>query len=184
MNIALVVAIVVVAVIVIAGWWWYSQRQRREKLRGTFGPEYDRAVQERGSQSEAERELARREERVRALDIKPLSAEDQRRFSDSWRRVQARFVDDPAAAVGEADRLVSEVMQARGYPTSDFEQRAADVSVDHPGVVENYRTAHDLASRQEQGRASTEDLRKAMVHYRALFQDLLGESDQRQSHAA
>ncbi len=184
MDTTLVVAIIVVAIIVVAGYWWYSQQQRRAKLQNTFGPEYDRTVQETGDRSKAENELARREQRVRALDIKPLSADDQRRYSDSWRGVQAHFVDDPAAAVGEADRLVNEVMAKRGYPVSDFGQRAADISVDHPGVVENYRTAHDLATRQEQGRASTEDLRKAMVHYRALFQDLLGESDAAQSHAA
>ena len=126
-----------------------------------------------GDRGKAEAELARRAERVKALHIRPLEPAQRARFADAWRADQARFVDDPTQAVAEADRLVGELMQARGYPVGDFEQRAADVSVDHPHVVENYRTAHDIAVRQARGEADTEALRKAMVHYRALFDDLL-----------
>ncbi len=176
MQTMVLIAAIVVVIVLLAAWWWYSQQKRREQLRSQFGPEYDRAVQETGSSSAAEKELASREKRVRQLDIKPLSGEQRSRYAESWRQVQARFVDDPSAAVGDADRLVGEVMQARGYPMGDFEQRAADISVDHPQVVDNYRNAHAIAQRQADGSASTEDLRQAMVFYRSLFNDLLGDA--------
>ncbi|HEX6047916.1 MAG TPA: hypothetical protein VFZ21_01560 [Gemmatimonadaceae bacterium] len=170
--------LVAVAVVVIA--FVLMQKRRSDELRGQFGPEYERLVRERGDPRHAESELSTRVERVKQLHIKPLSPEQRDRFADAWRSDQARFVDDPKGAVMEADRLVADLMQVRGYPVGDFEQRAADVSVDHPHVVQNYRVAHDIAVREQRGEASTEDLRKAMVHYRALFEDLL-ESDQHES---
>jgi hypothetical protein len=174
MDTSLWIVIIVAAVVVVGlGAWLYLQRQQTERLRGRFGPEYDRAIQEQGAQRRAEAELEAREKRVEQLDIHPLPPAERRRFTDAWHSVQARFVDDPAGALKEADRLVTEVMQARGYPMSDFEQRAADISVDHPRVVENYRTAREIVVRNERGQASTEELRKAMIHYRALFEDLL-----------
>jgi len=134
-------------------------------------------LKEDGSRRHAEAGLKERTERVENLNIRPLGAGDRARFVESWSRVQARFVDGPGGAVTEADQLLRDVMSTRGYPVSDFEQRAADISVDHPLVMENYRTAHAIAVRQTQGQANTEDLRQAMIHYRTLFEDLLGEPD-------
>jgi len=167
----IVIAVAVVAVVALA--FWYSQQRHSGQLRERFGPEYERQVQAAGDRRQAEAELARRAERVEHLDIRALSPEEKTRFSESWRSVQSQFVDDPPGAISAADRLVIEVMQLRGYPMSDFEQRAADISVDHPHVVEHYRAAYAIARRSERGEANTEDLRQAMVHYRALFQDLL-----------
>jgi len=159
---------------VIAAAWWYTQQQRRSKqLRQRFGPEYERAVDQYGERGRAEEALTARTERVEQLHIRPLRAEDSARYAESWRSVQSRFVDDPEGAIGEADRLCGEVMQARGYPMGNFEQRAADISVDHPQVVEHYRAAHEVARRSADGNATTEDLRQAMVHYRTLFEDLI-----------
>lgn len=169
----IIVAVVVVAIILVAGFVW-SRRRRSEHLRDQFGPEYDRAVEASGDRSKAEAELAEREKRVQKLNIRPLEPAERREFIERWSDVQARFVDDPARAVAFADALLGEVMKARGYPVSDFEQRAGDISVDHPIVVEHYRTAHDIAMRHEHGQASTEDLRQAMIHYRALFDNLVG----------
>jgi len=171
----LIIVSVVIIAILIAAVWWYSMRQRSEKLRERFGPEYERTVAEKGDTRRAENELTARQKRVSQLDIRPLAADERRRFNDEWRAVQARFVDDPSTAVGDADALVGRVMEARGYPVGDFEQRAADVSVDHPTVLEHYRAAHAVALRHAQGQASTEDLRQAMVNYRALFAELLEE---------
>jgi hypothetical protein len=155
-------------------------RQRRSKeLKEGFGPEYQRVVEERGDQRSAESELAERRKRREQLDIRPLDPGDRDRYAEQWRATQKRFVDDPSGAVGEADELVIAVMRRRGYPVDDFDQRAADVSVDHPVVVENYRAAHDISTANADGRARTEDLRQAMVHYRALFDDLLGAGDER-----
>jgi FtsZ-interacting cell division protein ZipA len=170
----IIVAVVIIAILV-AAVWWYSMRQRSAKLQEKFGPEYERAVAEKGDTRKAEDELTDRQKRVSKLEIKPLAADERRRFNDEWRAVQARFVDDPSAAVRDADTLVGRVMEARGYPVGDFEQRAADVSVDHPTVLEHYRAAHAVALRHAQGQASTEDLRQAMVNYRALFTELLEE---------
>ena len=167
--IAIVVGVLVLAVI----GWLVWQRQRSEALRERYGPEYARTVNELGDTRRAESELVRRQERVAALDIRPMSAELQNRFHQQWRAVQARFVDDPKGAVTDADALVEDAMRTRGYPVSDFDQRAADLSVHHPRVVENYRAARDIALRHRRGEASTEDLRQAMVYYRVLFQDLL-----------
>jgi hypothetical protein len=154
----------------------WSRRAQSEHLRDRFGPEYDRAVEARGDQAKAEADLAAREARVKKLDIRPLEPAERREFSARWEQVQARFVDDPARAVTFADALIGEVMHARGYPVSDFDQRAGDISVDHPIVVDHYRTAHDIAVRHSRGDASTEDLRQAMIHYRALFDNLVGAS--------
>jgi hypothetical protein len=170
----LVIAVVVTAIIV-AGVMLFMHRRRSVRLRRRFGREYDRAVETRGDRREAEYELESRERRVRSLEIRSLQRDEQERFAGHWRAVQARFVDDPGGAVAEADVLVADLMRTRGYPVGDFEQRAADVSVDHPQVVDNYRAAHGIALRHGRGEANTEDLRKAMVHFRALFEDLLGE---------
>ena len=165
---------IVVAVLVLAGVGWLVwQRQRSANLQSRYGPEYARTVNELGDKRRAESELVKRQERVAALDIRPLSAEQQNGYLQQWRAVQTRFVDDPKGAVTEADRLVEDVMKTRGYPVSDFDQRAADLSVHHPRVVENYRAARDIAHRHRRGEATTEDLRQAMVYYRGLFQDLL-----------
>jgi FtsZ-interacting cell division protein ZipA len=170
----IIVAVVIIGILV-AAVWWYSMRQRSAKLQEKFGPEYERTVAEKGDTRKAEDELTDRQKRVSKLEIKPLAADERRRFNDEWRAVQARFVDDPSAAVRDADTLVGRVMEARGYPVGDFEQRAADVSVDHPTVLEHYRAAHAVAVRHAQGQASTEDLRQAMVNYRSLFDELLEE---------
>jgi hypothetical protein len=167
----IVIAVVVIAVVALAAWWMASQR-RTKRLRSTFGPEYDRTV-EGSERREAESELEARYKRRQELDIRPLTPQARQRYSQAWTQAQGRFVDQPSEAVREADVLVIDVMRERGYPMDTFEQRAADVSVDHPQVVENYRAAHDLSIASEQGRASTEDLRQAMVHYRALFEELL-----------
>jgi len=175
MDATLIIVAVVIIVILVAAVWWYSMRQRSAKLQEKFGSEYERTVAEKGDTRKAEDELRDRQKRVSKLEMRPLAADERRRFNDEWRAVQARFVDDPSAAVRDADTLVGRVMEARGYPVGDFEQRAADVSVDHPSVLEHYRAAHAVALRHAQGQASTEDLRQAMVHYRALCAELLEE---------
>jgi hypothetical protein len=175
---AWIIIIAVVAVVVLAAIAaTLGRRRRSEHLQERFGPEYERSVADRGDQRAAERELADRERKREKLDIVPLSADARSRYAESWRTVQARFVDDPSGAVVEADRLVTDVMRERGYPIDDFDQRAADISVDHPDVVENYRAAHEIYLTQEQGEAGTEDLRQAFVHYRALFEELLETPD-------
>lgn len=171
----LILLVVVAAVVVAALVYILARKRRSQGLREQFGPEYDRVVRKEGDVSKGERLLEFREKHRKTLDIRPLSPEDQIRFSNRWREVQSQFVDDPSGAVAGADGLITEVMRARGYPTTDFTQRAADISVDHPVVVENYRAAHAIAERRDRGQASTEDLRQAMVHYRALFSDLLEE---------
>jgi hypothetical protein len=148
-------------------------RRRTAQLRERFGPEYDRAVQSRGGRREAEAELGSRVERREKLDIRPLSPDSRARYQEAWREVQAKFVDDPVAAVASADELVGSVMSERGYPLDDFEQRAEDISVDHPQVVERYRSAHGIARKNAEGQATTEDLRQATQHYRSLFEELL-----------
>jgi hypothetical protein len=164
-----VLIVVIVVLLVIVGALAY-QRRRSTQLREGFGPEYDRAVEEHGDQRAAESELRERRERRRRFDIRPLGAAARDRYAERWRATQAQFVDQPASALGDADALVAEVMRERGYPVEDFEQQATDVSVDHPEVVEHYRKAHAIHTRS---RASTEDLREAMLHYRALFAELL-----------
>lgn len=179
------IAIAVVAVIVIAAIAYVTlQKRRTSRLKGRFGPEYDRTVQREGDTQKAERVLEFREKRRGKFNIRPLSATDRSNFRVRWNEVQAQFVDDPRGAVTVADSLVTDVMQARGYPIGEFEQRAADLSVDYPTVVNNYRGAHDIALRHGAGKATTEDLRQAMVYYRALFQELLEESPTEQRRGA
>jgi FtsZ-interacting cell division protein ZipA len=173
MNTILIILVVGIIVIAAIATWGYVQNRRTKALSSRFGPEYQHAVSEYGSRSRAERALERRAERAEKYQIRSLKPEEQQRFSEEWRTAQARFVDDPALAIREADHLVCEVMRQRGYPVSDFEQRAEDLSVDHPLVVRNYRAAHSVALMEKEGKATTEDLRKAMVSYRELFDELL-----------
>lgn len=172
-NIWIIIVAALGGVIVILAALLITQRQRSSQLKTRFGPEYDRAVGRYGNQKEAEEQLVARETRVTAFRIVPLSREDAARFKEAWLGVQNRFVDDPNAAVEEADRQVRELMQRRGYPMADFEQRAADLSVDHAAVVDHYRMGHQIALRNQSGTVSTEELRKAIVHYRAIFAELL-----------
>ena len=149
-------------------------RQRTERLRQRFGPEYRRVLHERRSRRHAEAELSERERRHVQLDIRPLSPASRERYAEAWSDTQRRFVDDPVGAVTQGDRLIGTLMEERGYPTEDFDQRAADLSVEHGHVVENYRNAHDIADRSARNAATTEELRRAMLLYRSLFDDLLG----------
>ena len=165
--------VVVLVIAVLA--WLYAQKRRSTTagLRQKFGPEYERAVQKHGSERKAEAKLANRQDRVEKLNVRDLDPVERERFSTQWESVQSRFVDSPRGAVSEADDLVSTLMKTRGYPVSDFDQRADDISVDHPLVVENYRSAHHIALRVGTNGASTEDLRTAMIHYRSLFEELV-----------
>ena len=169
----LVILTIVVVVLIALGLFILIRQRRSQSLREQFGPEYRHAVKQYGDASKAEAELAAREKRVHKLEIRVLAPEEHNRFADAWRKAQTRFVDEPSKAIGEANGLIKEVMQTRGYPVGDFEQRTADISVDHPNVVTNYRAAHYIASRNNKGEATTEDLRQAMVHYRSLFEELL-----------
>jgi len=168
--------LIVIAVLVVAAVIWAATRRRRTAdLRKTFGSEYDRTANESDSRRRAESELAARRDRREQLDIRPLTPAARGRYEDRWRQVQMAFVDDPSGALRNADEAVILVMRERGYPMDDFDQRASDLSVDHPDVVQNYRAAHGIAMANDQGQASTEDLRQAMVHYRSLFEGLLGD---------
>jgi hypothetical protein len=167
-GVALVIAVCVTVVVL--------QKRRTARLRAQFGAsEYDRALREGGGRRSVEAKLEERADRVEAFHVHPLAAEDHDRFIAAWDRVQAHFVDGPASAVAEADQLLRDVMTVRGYPVTDFEQRAADISVDHPQVTVNYRSAHGIALRQMKGQATTEELRQAMIHYRTLFEELVAE---------
>jgi len=168
----IIVAAVVVVLVVV---WRAIAASRTRALQQRFGPEYDRALEGTGSKRDAEADLRARADRREELEIKPLAPGARERYVGEWQRVQARFVDDPDGAVREADGLIQSVMSERGYPMDDFEQRAADISVDHPDVVENYREGHRLARASALGDGTTEDLRQAMQHYRALFDELLDE---------
>jgi hypothetical protein len=181
MNTGLLITILVIVVIVVLVAVLLGQRRRTQRLQDQFGPEYQRTVARAGDQRSAEADLAARQQRRRELTIVALEPAVRERYLEEWRATQGRFVDDPAAATGEADTLVAQVMRERGYPVDDFEQRAADVSVDHPQVAENYRAAHAIYQAHEQGLASTDDLRQAFVHYRSLFAQLLDvEGDDRE----
>ena len=168
------ILIVAAAVVVLAllAWWW-SGRRRTHGLQEEFGPEYDRAAADAPSKREAEADLLDRQKRREQFDIMPLSPTSRDRYLRSWETTQARFVDDPGGAVEEADELIQQVMRERGYPVEDFDQRAADLSVDHSDLVENYRSGHAVAVRNREGETETEDLRQAFVHYRALFEELV-----------
>jgi hypothetical protein len=174
MDTSLAITLGVVVLLLVAAAVIYAQRRNSSQMRSKYGAEYIAAVDEAGGRRRAEAELRQREKRVEALSIRPLGHDEIKRFSDRWVEVQSQFVDDPSAAIRRADELLTEVMQARGYPVADFEQRAADLSVDHAGLVSNYRVAHEVAAGHARGEAGTEDLRRAMIHYRALFEDLLG----------
>lgn len=170
----IVPAAVLIIVLIAAGAWALSHRKRQsERLRQRFGTEYDRSVDELGSRSKGESELKAREVRVEQLSITPLAPPDAARFMQAWNALQSRFIDNPKGVVIQADELVRELMLKRGYPMGDLERRAADISVDHPTVVENYRAAQAIAVRDQRGEADTEELRKAVVYYRALFDELL-----------
>jgi hypothetical protein len=170
----IIAAVLLIAVVIAVVAWLAMQKQRSLKLKQRFGPEYDRAVTDFGGRTRAEAELMKRKERVARLNIVPLTAADALKFSQAWNELQGRFIDNPKGVVSEADHLVRELMVKRGYPMGDFELRAADISVDHPGVVATYRAAQAIATRDERGEADTEELRKAVVHYRTLFDELLG----------
>jgi dephospho-CoA kinase len=175
---AMVVVVAVVIVVAISA----SRRTRTARLKERFGPEYERTVFEAGEQKAAEKELAARERKRDKLDILPLAPEALQEYANRWRKVQTAFVDNPSSAVGDADRLVTEVMHERGYPVDDFDQQAADISVDQPGVVENYRAAHGIHLLQQKGDVGTEQQRQAFVHYRALFEKLLESEKDKASH--
>jgi hypothetical protein len=176
----LVISIIVVALLAL-GIILFA-RNRSRKLRARFGPEYNRAVQQSGSKYKAEAELQRLEKRVSRYPLRSLSPSDRDRFQQSWREIQATFVDDPNLAFADADQLLGQVMSARGYPMSDFEHRAAEISVDHAMVVQHYRAGHEIAL--SQAKATTEDLRQGMIHYRTLFNELMAEAAQTRAHAA
>jgi hypothetical protein len=169
-----IAAVLLIALVISVIAWLVMQKQRTLKLKQRFGPEYDMTVSELGSRVKAESELTSREKRVAGLEIVPLSPADAVKFTQAWSALQGRFIDNPKGVVLDADLLVRELMAKRGYPMGDFEHRAADISVHHPGVVAAYRAAREIAARDERGEADTEELRKAVVHYRSLFDELLG----------
>jgi hypothetical protein len=169
----MVIAVVVVAVVVVLAAWIVFRRRKTAALRARFGPEYDHVLQSARTPADAEQELLNRQSRVEKFAIKPLSREDADRFSAAWRGVQAQFVDDPRSAVVEADRLIADVMRRRGYPLDDPNRVIDDLSVDHAHVINHYRAGREIVVRHEKGQASTEDLRQAMVHFRALFDELV-----------
>jgi hypothetical protein len=168
----LLVLLMILALLAIAT-WLHFRRHETQTLERRFGPEYGRTVEELGSRPKAEAELKARQKRVEQLHITPLAPAEASRFSDSWKALQGRFVDNPKGVLAEADKLVRELMQKRGYPMGDFDRRAADISVDHPAVVDHYRAAHDIALRDQRGEVDTEGMRQAVIHYRALFAELL-----------
>jgi hypothetical protein len=183
MNETLLLVVVIVVLLAVVGWLLY-ERRRTTELRSRFGPEYERTVKDTGDRRTAEGELRQRKERVEALEIRPLGGQDRQRYATEWRQVQSLFVDEPKAAVDDADDLIGRVMEARGYPVADFEQRVADISVDHGAVVQHYRAAHAIAERRDEVDTDTEALRQGMVHYRALFEDLLGPTDDQTAEPA
>ncbi len=174
MTFAIIIVVAIIAAAII-GYVLYTANQKKHtgELKGRFGPEYDRTVTASGGRKPAEADLTAREKRVEKLDIQPLGETQRQDYAERWRVIQARFVDDPATSVRDADKLVGDTMTARGYPMATWDQRAADVSVDHPEVVANYRAGHDIWQATEAGKATTEQLRQAMVHYRTLFEELL-----------
>ncbi|MFC6010271.1 hypothetical protein [Nocardia lasii] len=172
MNSGILVVVIVLAAVLVGAAFLIPPYLRRKRLRDRFGPEYDRTLEQSEGRRAAERELVQRERRHSSLELRELAPERRDEFTAAWARVQERFVDEPADAVREADRLVTTVMGERGYPTEGFDQQAADLSVEHAATLGHYRDAHDIAVKHADGRASTEDLRTAIVHYRALFLDL------------
>ena len=174
MNTAAIILVIIAVIAIAVAGWIYLQKEKTRKLRAKFGPEYDRLLQqERGNARRAESILEDRQKRVSKLDIRRLSPQECDRLAADWRTIQEGFVDEPRGAVEKADVLINQALRARGYPMGDFAQRAADISVEHPAVVDNYRVAHEIAEIDKQGQATTEDLRRAMQHYRNLFEDVL-----------
>jgi hypothetical protein len=180
----IIISAVVVLGVVALGAWLFDQKNHSHKLQERFGPEYGRTVNELGSRTKGESELRAREKRVERLEILTLAPSEAARFTEAWQALQGRFVDNPKGVVVQAEQLVRELMEKRGYPMGDFERRAGDISVDHPDVVANYRSAQAIAVRDRQGSADTEELRKAVVHYRALFDELLEVREARQEMIA
>jgi hypothetical protein len=175
-NTTYIVVIAVALALVILGaaiWPRVARRRRTERLQGQFGPEYERAVLTAGDERKAEEELEGRRKHVESLNVRPLSATDCERYLAEWKSVQSKFVDEPGQAIVDADRLIMEVMRLRAYPVSEFEQRAADISVSYPALVSDYRAARAIAIRNEQHQADTEELRQALIHYRSLFEQLV-----------
>jgi hypothetical protein len=173
---AWILIVIAVALVVVALAWLVTSRRRSTRLQERFGPEYNRVTSTSESKREAEAELTRREERREKIDVRPLPEESRARYAEEWKVVQAEFVDEPSRAVARADSLLQRIMGDRGYPVEKFDQRVADLSVDHPKVVENYREGHRLATKGDGNGSDTEDLRQAMRHYQALFEELV-ESD-------
>lgn len=176
MSAGQVIVLIIVLLVIIAAVLFGLRAYRRKKLQSTFGPEYDRAVADTGSRADAEKELRERERRYAELELKELSPESKARYSAAWEEVQIQFVDNPEQAVTTADDLVTRLIAERGYPTGDYDERLATLSVEHARTLGHYRDAHEISTRSKNGEASTEDLRQALVHYRALFADLLGEN--------
>lgn len=170
---SIVAGVVIIALLAVVAWIFFQKKKQSARLLQRFGPEYGRTLGELGGRTKAESELKAREKRVEHLSITPLAPAEAARFSEAWNALQGRFVDNPRGVVVQADQLVRELMLKRGYPVGDFERRAADISVDHPAVVEHYRAAQAIAVRDERGEADTEELRKAVVHYRVLFDEML-----------
>jgi hypothetical protein len=173
MSTTTIIMLAITVIVIAAVAWWAWHRQRTDNLRRKFGPEYTHAVEQYGSEARAQAALAERSRRMEKFHARALTREDHDRFLERWTTVQGSFVDDPPDSIAQADVLVNELMRARGYPVGDFDKRAEDISVEHPQVVQNYRAAHAIAERQAKGQAATEDLRQALVHYRALFDELL-----------
>jgi hypothetical protein len=184
MSTATLVAVIVSAIIVVGAIAYVVTKQRSQRLKTRFGPEYNRTIEETGSKTKAEAKLEKLARRVDRFKINPLSPAARADFVATWQQIQGLFVDDPKGALTEADRLIQRIMTARGYPVTDFDQRAADVSVDHPLVVEHFRAGHEISLRHSQGRASTEDMRQAMIHYRTLFTELAEEPELTRSPTA
>jgi hypothetical protein len=182
LNTIIIALALVAAMIAVVAWVFMRQRQSRQ-LQERFGPEYGRTVKELGGRSKAELDLKERESRVARLNITPLTVSEAARFTEAWNNLQGRFIDNPKGALAEADHLVTELMQKRGYPMSDFEGRAADISVEYPSVVAAYRAARDIEVRDKRGEADTEELRQAIVHYRTLFDKLLEVEEPKVLHA-
>jgi len=176
MNSTYIIITVVVVLVIIGAilGFSFSRRNRKQELHDQFGAEYDHTVETMGDEKKAQTELDERRAHVKALDIRPLSVSERERYMADWTTVQSKFVDEPGQAIVDADRLIMEVMQVRAYPVSDFEQRAADISVTYPALVSNYRAAREIAIKNEQHQATTEELRQAMIYYRSLFEELLG----------
>jgi hypothetical protein len=182
-TLMIVIGVILVALVGIAAFLLLRKRNTT-RLRTRFGPEYARALKDSGGRKQGEAGLQQREKRVAAFELRPLAPSDRERYVASWRKVQAQFVDDPKGSVTSADQLLGDVMSTRGYSASEFEQRSADISVNHPLLVENYRAAHEIALRHASGQATTEDLRQAMIHYRTLFDELVGAPEIARAKAA